>query len=197
MKLKLLAQAALILAFAFSSFGQKSGYALDEKQRMAPFAMGMAISVLGERHDDLHLEALKTIEGQIRYYSSELKPLTGLEPTENPYIRRDVAAKAMKGLQAKSNQSDRWKLLLGDFFGDLYIQMKRAEENPSGFDDHDLRFSLEMIGKLSENPPDDIPKNLVKAFRSLGKTTKMANIASPKNIRELASKVAGILSSLA
>jgi hypothetical protein len=176
-----------------AQIGKPKSNGLNVQQKMLPFAMGMSLCVLRERYDENHYEVIASLQRQIRYWSEELKPVVDLRDEKNNYIRRDVLDKALKDLQAKSSQSDRWKMLIGDHFGSIFVEIKKAEDNNEAVDSEQVKFYVDLIGKMSLNPPQEIPSNVVDKFNKFGKLAEMEDFSSDANIKLLASRVINIL----
>lgn len=189
--------AILISAFlALNISAQTTQSGLTKEQKMIPFAVGMSLSVLGEMYDENYQSALTDFQTGISYYSAELKPVVDLKEDASSYVRMDVALEATKAMRAKASKSDKWQMLVGERFGTIYVQFKKNKIDGDEINIDDLKFSLEMIGTLAGNAPEDIPADIVKEFKELGKMKDLNNIASEANIQKIADKVIGILSSL-
>lgn len=169
---------------------------LTNEQKMTPFAVGMAVSVLGEIHDENYLAALSEYQKNIRYYSAELKPVVELTKDSADYKRMDVAQTATKALRDKSSKSDKWQMLVGERFGTIYVQFKKNKTDDVEINADDLKFSLDMIGILAGNAPEDIPADIVDKFKELGKMKDLNNITSDANVQKITDKVLEILSTI-
>lgn len=190
--------AILITAFlALNISAQTTEGGLTKEQKMIPFAVGMSLSVLGETYDDNYQSALTEFQTGISYYSADLKPVVDLEEDASSYVRMDVALKATKAVREKASKSDKWQMLVGERFGTIYVQFKKNKIDGDELNVDDLKFSLEMIGTLASNAPADIPEDIVKEFKELGKMKDLKNIDSEANIQKITDKVIGILSMLA
>lgn len=201
MNLKKLALLLPIIVFAASvTFAQSAGSAkgdggLTNEQKMLPFALGMSLSVLGEMYDSNHYGVVDVIGKQIRYYGAELRPVIVLDADENEGVRRQTVDKATKALRAKSTPSDKWKMLVGEYFGNIYVQLKK---HTSGDDINvdDLRFDIEMIGRMGDSAPDDIPSVMTKRFREFGKLKDLDDPTSVASVKKITAAVTGILDSI-
>ncbi|MBX7174411.1 MAG: hypothetical protein K1X72_25790 [Pyrinomonadaceae bacterium] len=166
---------------------------LTNQQKMLPFAMGMALSVLGERYDENHYEVIVSLQKQIRYWSAELKPVVDLKNEKNNYLRREVIEKATKALQEKSSQPDRWQILLGDYFGNIFVELKKAEDEKVKPDSAQIKFYIEVIEKMAQNPPQDIPWDVLDKLNKFSELSKIEDFSTDENIKLLAGKVINIL----
>lgn len=187
-----------ILAILFTAFLaiNISAQNLTNEQKMTPFAVGMAVSVLGEMHDANYHAALSEYQKNISYYAAELKPVIELSSDSADYKRLDVAQTATKALRAKSSKSDKWQMLVGERFGTIYVQFKKNKTEDVEINEEDLKFSLDMIGILAGNAPEDIPSEIVAEFKELGKMKDLKNITSEANIKKITDKVLEILSTI-
>lgn len=176
-----------------AQIGKPKSNGLNVQQKMLPFAVGMSLCILRERYDENHYEVIASLQRQIRYWSAELKPVVELRDEKNNYIRREVLDKALKDLQAKSSQPDRWKMLIGDHFGSIFVEIKKAEDNNEAVDSEQVKFYVDLIGKMSLNPPQEIPPNVVDKFNKFGKLAEVEDFSSDVNIKLLASRVVNIL----
>ncbi len=165
------------------------------EKKMAPFAVGMAVSVLGEMYDEQHQNALSDFK-DLPAYSTELKPLADLKKDESSYKRMDVGISVTKAIRAKANKTDKWLMLVGERFGTIYVQFKKNKVDDEEINADDLKFSLETIGILATNPPSDVPENIVKKFKELGKLKDLTNITSEQNTKKITDKVLEILSEI-
>lgn len=186
-----------IIAFATNATAQFKPPAnkkeLTNQQKMLPFAMGMALSVLGERYDENHYEVIVSLQKQIRYWSAELKPVVDLKNEKNNYLRRDIVGKATKALQEKTSQPDRWQMLLGDYFGNIFVELKKAEDEKVKPDSAQIKFYIEVIEKMAQNPPKDIPWDVLDKLNKFGELSKIEDFSTDENIKLLAGKVINIL----
>ncbi|HQU83533.1 MAG TPA: hypothetical protein PKY59_10425 [Pyrinomonadaceae bacterium] len=187
-----------ILAILISAFLalNVSAQSLTTEQKMTPFAIGMSLSVLGEIHDANYHAALSEYQKNIRYYSAELKPVIELSSDAEDYKRLDVAQTATKALRDKSSKSDKWQMLVGERFGTIYVQFKKNKTDDVEINEEDLKFSLDMIGILAGNAPEDIPSEIVDEFKELGKMKDLKNITSEANVQKITDKVLEILSTI-
>lgn len=185
--------AILITAFLALNISAQS---LTTEQKMTPFAIGMSLSVLGEMHDENYHAALSQYQKNISYYSAELKPVIELSKDAADYKRMDIAQTATKALRDKSSKSDKWQMLVGERFGTIYVQFKKNKTDDVEINADDLIFSLDMIGVLAGNAPEDIPAEIVKKFKELGKMKDLNNITSESNIQKITAEVLEILSTI-
>lgn len=169
---------------------------LTTEQKMLPFAMAMSLSVLGEMHDDNYLSALTMFQKQIRYWSEELKPVVEMDEDIADYKRLDISLAATKALRAKSNDSDKWQMLIGEQFGTIYALIKKSRINNSPINEGDLKFNIEMISILANKAPADIPSNINAKFKDFGKLKDSENITSEANIEKIIDKVKNILNTI-
>lgn len=169
---------------------------LTTEQKMLPFAMAMSLSVLGEMHDDNYLSALTMFQKQIRYWSEELKPVVEMDEDIADYKRLDISLAATKALRAKSNDSDKWQMLVGEQFGTIYALIKKSRINNSPINEGDLKFNIEMISILANKAPANIPSNINVRFKDFGKLKDSENITSEANIEKIIDKVKNILNTI-
>lgn len=166
------------------------------EQKMLPFGIGMSVSVLGEMYDEQNQTALVEFQQGISYYSAELKPLVDLKKDESIYKRMDVGLSVTKAIRAKANKHDKWLMLVGERFGTIYVQFKKNKNDGEAINADDLRFSLETIGILANNPPSSVPENIVKKFKEIGKMKDLENITSEQNVKKITDAVLDILSEI-
>jgi hypothetical protein len=188
------------LFLSLSAFAQiktpKDENALTTEQKMLPFAMGMALSVLGEMHDEQHLTALTIFQKQIRYWSEELKPVVEMDKNIADFKRMDIALTATKALRAKSNDFDKWQMLVGEQFGTIYAMIKKNRTESKEINAGDLKFNLELIGILANKAPADVPWNVTAKFKEIGKLAEEKNLTSDKNIEKIIDEVKNILNTI-
>lgn len=166
---------------------------LKSEQKMLPFAMGMSLAVLSARHNDNFLEVTKMLQSGIRYYSAELKPVVNLNTDENAEIRRETVATALKSLKTKSSKNDRWQMLMGSYFGDIFVELKKAEDSGEKADNKQIKFLIEAINALEGGTPSEIPWNVQSKFKDFGKLSKVKDFTTEKNNQRLRKKVLNIL----
>ncbi len=162
------------------------------EQKMLPFAMAMSLSVLGEMHDDNYLSVLSVFQ-KLPHWSAELKPVTEMSKDTADYKRLDISLTATKALRAKSNDSDKWQMLVGEQFGTIYALIKKSRLSNDSINEGDLKFNLELIGILAEKAPIDIPWNVTAKFKEIGKLKGTQNATSDANIEKIISEVKNIL----
>ena len=104
----------------------KNENALTSEQKMLPFAMSMSLSVLGEMHDQTNLAVLTIFQKQISHWSNELKPVVEMDKDTADYKRLEISLTATKALRTKSNDSDKWQMLVGEQFGTIYALIKKS-----------------------------------------------------------------------
>lgn len=184
-----------IIISAFVAFNI-SAQNLTTEQKMTPFAVGMSLSVLGEMHDDNYQFALSEYQKNISYYSAELKPVIDLPKDAAEYKRMDIAQTATKTLRSKSSKSDKWQMLVGERFGTIYVQIRKNKTGGGEINVDDLKFSLGLIETLANNAPEDIPANIVKKFKELGRLKDLNNLTSESNIQKITDDVVTILSDI-
>ena len=165
----------------------------NSEQTMLPFAMGMSLAVLSERHDDNFLSVITTLQESIRYYSAELKPVVDLKVDDNEWTRRETVSTALKSLQKKSSQPDRWQMLMGSYFGDIFVEMKKAEDTGQRVNSAQIKFYIEAINALETGTPEGIPRNVQEKFRQFGEFSKLESFSSEENKTLLKTKVLEIL----
>ena len=162
-------------------------------RKMLPFAMGMSLAVLSERHNDNFLEVISTLQESIRYYSAELKPVVDMKVDENEWIRRETVASALKSLQKKSSQPDRWQMLMGGYFGDIFVELKKAEISGERVNSKQIKFYIEAISALETGTPDEIQLGVRAKFKEFAELSKIENFAIDTNNKILRTKVLEIL----
>lgn len=187
-----------ILAILISAFLALniSAQSLTTEQKMTPFAVGMSLSVLGEMYDENYHVALSEYQKNISYYSAELKPVVELSKDAADYKRLDIAQTATTALRGKSSKSDKWQMLVGERFGTIYVQFKKNKTEDAEINADDLKFSLDMIGVLAGNAPEDVPSEIVDKFKELGKMKDLNNITSESNVQKITDKVLEILGTI-
>ena len=168
---------------------------LTNEQKMLPFAMAMSLSVLGEMHDDNYLSVLSEFQ-KLSHWSAELKPVTELNKDTADYKRLDISLTATKALRAKSNESDKWQMLIGEQFGTIYALIKKSRLSNDPINADDLKFNLELIGILAGKAPLDIPWDVTAKFKEVGKLKDTQNLTSDKNIQKLIDEVKNILNTI-
>ncbi len=166
---------------------------LKSEQKMLPFAMGMSLAVLSARHNDNFLAVITMLQSGVRHYSAELKPVVELKADENEEIRRETVAKALKELQTKSSQTDRWQMLMGSYFGDIFVELKKAEDTGKKVDSNQVKFLIEAINALEGGTPAEIPWNVQSKIKEFGKLSKIKDFSTKKNDKLLRKKVLDIL----
>ena len=200
MKKSIILAVILGLFFSFSVSAQfkspKKENGLNVQQKMIPFAMGMSLAVLRERYDENYYEALSSVQTQIRNWSAELKPVIDLKDEKNEMLRREVVDKALDSLKAKSSKPDRWQILAGGSFGDIYAEIKQAQDENRVVDSEEIKFSINLIKGLASNPPADIPWNVVDKLNKFGELSEMDNFSTDAKIKILADRVISILSDI-
>jgi putative lipoic acid-binding regulatory protein len=174
----------------------KNENALTSEQKMLPFAMSMALSVAGEMHDEQYSSVLAIFQKQMPHWSNELKPVVEMDKNTADYKRLDIALTATKALRAKSNESDKWQMLVGEQFGTIYAMIKRNRTENKEINAEDLKFNIELIGILANKAPSDIPWNVTAKFKEFGNLKDESNLTSDKNIKKIAETVVGILNTI-
>jgi putative lipoic acid-binding regulatory protein len=193
MKKTLLLALILVLTGTLNVFSQSNDSGLTDEQKMLPFAMAMSLSVVGEMHDEQYLTVLTMFQRQVRYWSEELKPVVEMKKDTADYKRLDIALTATKALRDKSSKSDKWQMLVGEYFGNIYAQLKKNQINGREINADDLRFDIEMIGNLANNAPEDIPAKVNKKFKDFSKLKDLDNLTSAKCINKITDEVKEIL----
>jgi hypothetical protein len=168
---------------------------LTNEQKMLPFAMAMSLSVLGEMHDDNYLTVLSVFQ-KLPHWATELKPVTEMSKDTADYKRLDISLTATKALRAKSNDSDKWQMLVGEQFGTIYALIKKSRLSNDPINEGDLKFNLELIGILAEKAPLDIPWNVTAKFKEVGKLKDTQNLTSDANIQKIIDEVKNILNTI-
>ncbi len=167
---------------------------LTNAQKMLPFAMGMSLAVLSERYDENYHEVIVSIQKQIRYYSVELKPVVDLKKDDSVSTRRLMVEIALDRVRAKTSVPDRWQMLVGSYFGDIFVEIKKAEDKNQKINEHEVKFAIDIISRMANNPPKDIPWNVVDKLKDFGKLTEVNDITTDANVKLLTNKVVNILS---
>lgn len=158
----------------------KKNSTLTNAQKMIPFVMGMSLSVLRDRDDKNFLFAIEKTK-QIRYFSAELLPVTELESKADKELRQAVVDKASEALKNKMSKPDRWQFLAGDSMGGVYTEIKNAIENQTELDNEGVRFQINIVARLCENPPEDIPADVLKKLTEFGKLADEETYSNKKN----------------
>jgi putative lipoic acid-binding regulatory protein len=169
---------------------------LTTEQKMLPFAMSMALSVIGEMHDEGYLQVLTIFQRQLPHWSNELKPVVEMDKNVPDYKRLDISLTATKALRAKSNDSDKWQMLVGEQFGTIYAMIKKNRTESKEINADDLKFNLELIGILANKAPADVPWNVTAKFKEIGKLAEEKNLTSDKNIEKIIDEVKNILNTI-
>jgi hypothetical protein len=162
---------------------------LTKAQKMMPFAMGMAVEVLSLRYDQNHYDSVVDFQKSIRYFSVELTPLVDLKDDKNEVLRATVAEKVIKALEAKMNPSDKWKFRAGKLFGDLYAEIKNADDKGEKVDNGAMGAYLNGITQYCNNAPKEIPWDVVAKMREVGKLAELEDFSTDKNLKTVATKV--------
>jgi hypothetical protein len=162
---------------------------LTKAQKMMPFAMGMAVEVLSLRYDQSHYDAVVDFQKSIRYFAVELKPLVDLKNDKNEILRAEIAAKTIKALEAKMNDLDKWKFRAGKLFGDLFAEIKNADDKGEKVDNGAMGAYLNGITQYCNNAPKEIPWDVVAKMREVGKLAELEDFSTDKNIKTVAAKV--------
>jgi hypothetical protein len=169
---------------------------LTKAQKMMPFAMGMSVEVLALRYDKNHYEALSDIQKSIRYFSAELQPLVDLKDDKNETLRATIAEKTIKALEAKMNDLDKWKFRAGKLFGDLFAEIKNADDKGEKVDNGAMGVYLNGITHYCNNAPKEVPWDVVTKMREVGKLADLEDFSTDKNIKTIAAKVVETLSKI-
>jgi hypothetical protein len=169
---------------------------LTKAQKMMPFAMGMAVEVLSLRYDQNHYDAVVDFQKSIRYFAVELTPLVDLKDDKNEMLRATVAEKVIKALEAKMNPSDKWKFRAGKLFGDLFAEIKNADDKGEKVDNGAMGAYLNGITQYCNNAPKEIPWDVVAKMREVGKLADLEDFSSDKNIKTVAAKVVETLNEI-
>lgn len=196
MKKLILISIITVLCFAQNVSAQNGNSSLTTEQKMLPFAMGMSLSVVGEMHDQSNLDALIIFQRQMPYWSNELKPVVEMDSDVADYKRLDISLTATKALRAKSSDSDKWQMLVGEQFGTIYALIKKSKMNDSPINAGDLKFNIEMISILANKAPADIPSKVNSKFKDFGKLKDSSDITSEENIEKIIEKVKNILNTI-
>lgn len=184
------------LCFTFSVSAQNSNSSLTTEQKMLPFAMSMSLAVLGEMHDETNLEVLNIFQKRMPHWSKELKPVVELEKDAADYKRLDVVMTATKALRARSNDSDKWQMLVGEQFGTIYALIRKHRVSGDEINLDDLRFNIELVSILAGKAPADIPADVSERFRDFGKLKDEKNLTSEKTLEKIIDKVQSILNTI-
>lgn len=185
-----------VCLFVGAAFGQNDIGGSSLEYKMAPFGMGMAVSVLGEMHDVSMQQAVMTYRQSLPQFAAELTPFVSLRIDAVDYVRLDVAQTAMNSIRKKADASQKWQILVGERFGVIYAQVKKNRDKGVKIDVDDLRFSLELISTLSSAPPSDVPKNINSMFAEIGALSKSSNLGSKENIDTIVEKVVATLTAI-
>jgi hypothetical protein len=169
---------------------------LTKAQKMMPFALGMSVEVLALRYDKNHYEAVSDIQKSIRYFSVELQPLLDLKDDKNEILRTQIAEKVIKALEAKMNDLDKWKFRAGKLFGDLFAEIKNADDKGEKVDNGAMGVYLNGITHYCNNAPKEVPWDVVAKMREVGKLADLEDFSDDKNIKTVASKVVETLSKI-
>jgi hypothetical protein len=169
---------------------------LTKAQKMMPFAMGMAVEVLSLRYDQNHYDAVVDFQKSIRYFAVELTPLVDLKDDKNEMLRATVAEKVIKALEAKMNPSDKWKFRAGKLFGDLFAEIKNADDKGEKVDNGAMGAYLNGITQYCNNAPKEIPWDVVAKMREVGKLADLEDFSTDKNIKTVAAKVVETLNEI-
>ncbi len=170
--------------------------AFTKEQKMLPFAMSMALSVLGEMHDQTNLEVLTIFQKQLPHWSNELKPVVEMDKDTADFRRMDIALTATKALRAKSNDSDKWQMLVGEQFGTIYALIRKSRISGDKINADDLKFNIELVSILSGKAPNDIPLDVNARFKEFGELKDKKNLTSDKNIQKIIDEVQTILKTI-
>lgn len=186
----------IIALFTADISAQSNGNGLTTEQKMLPFAMSMALSVLGEMHDQTNLEVLTTFQKQMPHWANELKPVIEMDENIADYKRMDVVLTATKALRAKSNESDKWQMLVSEQFGTIYAVIRKNRIDDSPINAEDLKFNIELISILAGKAPADIPAEVNDRFKKFGKLKDAENITSEKNLEKIIDEVKEIFNTI-
>ncbi|HMT07358.1 MAG TPA: hypothetical protein PKA82_05085 [Pyrinomonadaceae bacterium] len=181
---------------AGAAFGQNDLANSKLEQQMAPFGLGMAVSVLGEMHDVSMHQAVMTYRQTMPKFADDLAPFFTLQINAEDYVRLDVAQTATNSIRKKADASQKWQMLVGERFGTIYAQIKKNKDKGVKINVSDLQFSLEMITTLSSNPPADVPKNINAMFAEIGELSKSQNLGSDESIEKIVEKVVATLTAI-
>jgi hypothetical protein len=166
---------------------------LTKAQKMMPFAMGMAVEVLSLRYDQNHYDAVVDFQTSIRYFAVELTPLVDLKDDKNEMLRATVAEKVIKALEAKMNPSDKWKFRAGKLFGDLFAEIKSADDKGEKVDNGAMGVYLNGITHYCNNAPKEVPWDVIAKMREVGKLANMEDFSDDSKIKLVATKVISTL----
>jgi putative lipoic acid-binding regulatory protein len=173
-----------------------SAQQLTTEQKMLPFAMSMALSVAGEMHDEQYMSVLTIFQKQMPHWSEALKPVVEMDKNTADYRRMDIALTATKTLRQRSNESDKWQMLVGEQFGTIYAMIKKNRTEDKEISADDLKFNLELISILANKTPGDIPANVAAKFKEFGRLKDVENLTADKNLSKIATEVVGILNTI-
>ena len=182
------------LFFSLNISAQNTG--LTTEQKMLPFAMSMALSVVGEMHDETNLEVLTIFQKRMPHWAKELKPVVEMDKDVPDYKRMDIALTATKTLREKSNDSDKWQMLIGEQFGTIYALIRKNRMTNSPINQSDLKFNLDMIAILAGKAPADVPADVTARFKNFGKLKDAENITSERNIEKIIDEVQSIFNTI-
>lgn len=187
----------LIIALCAADISaQSNANGFTTEQKMLPYAMSMALSVLGEMHDQKNLEVLTIFQKQMPHWANELKPVVEMDENIADYKRMDIVLTATKALRAKSNESDKWQMLIGEQFGTIYAVIRKNRIDDSPINAGDLKFNIELISILAGKTPADIPADVSDRFRKFGKLKDAENITSEENIEKIIDEVQDIFNTI-
>lgn len=182
---------AVLLLVAGQAAAQNAG--LTNEQKMLPFATGMSLAVLREQHENNFQDVVDRVGRQIRYYSEELKPVRELTKNTPPMTRRTVVDQAVDGLRAKMSRSDRWQFLAGDALGTLYVEIGSKIEAREPLDAETIRFQLNLLERLTENTPADIPSEIAGKLKEIGALGQSDALTDKATIDELIGKTVELI----
>ncbi|MBS1792655.1 MAG: hypothetical protein JSS81_02305 [Acidobacteria bacterium] len=182
---------AVLLLVAGQAAAQNAG--LTNEQKMLPFATGMSLAVLRERHENNFQDVVDRVGRQIRYYSEELKPVRELTKNTPPMTRRTVVDQAVDELRAKMSRSDRWQFLAGDALGTLYVEIGSKIEAREPLDAETIRFQLNLLERLTENTPADIPSEIAGKLKEIGALGQSDALTDKATIDELIGKTVELI----
>lgn len=185
-----------VFCFAVNVTAQNGNSSLTTEQKMLPFAMSMSLAVLGEMHDETNLEVLTVFQKQMTHWSNELKPVVELDKETADFKRLDVVMTATKALRARSNDSDKWQMLVGEQFGTIYALIRKHRVSGDVINADDLRFNIELVSILAGKAPADIPGDVTSRFRDFGKLKDEKNLTSEKSLQKIIDKVQSILNTI-
>lgn len=166
---------------------------LTNQQKMIPFALGMALSVLREDYDENHYQIVVILQQKISNWSKELKFVVDLKDEQNKKLREFVVEDAVKDILLKSTASDSWQIKLGANFGPLFTNISKAKAQNTKPDSEYIKSRIEMIVEMSANAPDDIPWDVVDKLKKFDQLSSIEDFSTDKNIDLLISKVLEVL----